>query len=489
MHHELPPCSLRRAVAADAPAIAAVHVEGWRWGYRGLLPADELAAQDVVRRTGQWHEWLVPGAAQLVWVAEHRGAVVGFVAAGPARDVGLPATCGEVLALYLAERAAGSGAGRELLRTAEAGLLQTGFDQAILWVLGSNRRARDFYRRQGWQPDGALHREGGRCGGQEQVRYAKVLGGDGDDDADRMVACLTAYASGRPDLALAHAEHAAAEDDADLLAACAVQYLRALDNRDAAGVYLQPAGFVAFVEGGGKPAHYRATSARLAASYRQLHGARVCDLGSGDGRALRPALAGANVHLTAVEPSPALFAQLQTALAAAPLGPAGQAAALQATAQQFLGLLDPAGQPGAPPWDLVHATFALQSLPPGERAGVLATLARRTRRLVLVEFAVPDWALPAERAAYCARHYRRGLAEYAGNDQQFQLVAQGFLMPVLFGAFDPDRPAANYEQSAARWQAELTAAGFVAVTTTALWDYWWAPAVWIEAIGCGREAS
>ncbi len=475
MDHDDTGFLLRRAVVADAAALAAVHVDGWRWGYRGLLSPAEVAARSVAHRTSQWQEWLQPGAEQSVWLAERGGQVVGFAAAGKARDAQLPGDHGELSALYVAESAAGTGAGRALLAEAEAGLRQAGFAHAVLWVLASNLRARDFYRHHGWRPDGARQRDPGRCDGQEQVRYAKPL--DGVLKAvDAMSKCLVSYHDNDPTQALAWAERAASEDDGDLLAHSAVQYLRARQQREHQGVYMDPGGFVAFVRGGGNVALYQATSARLAATYRTMPGAQVCDLGTGDGRAVLPALAGASVALTAVEPSPALFAQLQAELANVALGPGGRTTAVQATAQTFL------AESRQPRWELVQATFALQSLPSAERAPLFQALAQRTERLVLVEFAVPELTTVAERAAHCARRYRRGLAEYASEPEVYSSVSQGFLMPVLFGAFDSGRPATNYEQSAARWRAELLAAGFAQVDVSPLCDYWWAPAVWIQAV-------
>ena len=46
--------TIRAATVADARAIAEVHVEGWRWGYRDLLPATVLDALDVDEREAWW---------------------------------------------------------------------------------------------------------------------------------------------------------------------------------------------------------------------------------------------------------------------------------------------------------------------------------------------------------------------------------------------------------------------------------------------------
>lgn len=48
------PFSIREATVADVRAIAEVHVEGWAWGYQGLLPDDVIAARDVDVREQEW---------------------------------------------------------------------------------------------------------------------------------------------------------------------------------------------------------------------------------------------------------------------------------------------------------------------------------------------------------------------------------------------------------------------------------------------------
>ena len=78
-----------------------------------------------------------------------------------------------------------------------------------------------------------------------------------------------------------------------------------------------------------------------------------------------------------------------------------------------------------------------------------------------------------------ARHIRqpgsRQLSETARH-----ALAQGFLLPVLCGYFDPTAAHSTYEQPIADWIAELAAAGYTA-TARPLDDYWWATAQLIDA--------
>ncbi|MEI8254993.1 MAG: GNAT family N-acetyltransferase [Deltaproteobacteria bacterium] len=152
--------TVREARAEDAGAIADVHVQGWQWGYRELLPAEALARIDRAQRVAMWTSVLdgsFDGA--LVWVAERDGAVIGFAADGPSRDAGAPEDEGELYALYLREDAAAQGVGRALLEAAVNDLRERGAEIAVLWVLGSNARALTFYAKAGWTPDGATRSE------------------------------------------------------------------------------------------------------------------------------------------------------------------------------------------------------------------------------------------------------------------------------------------------------------------------------------------
>jgi GNAT superfamily N-acetyltransferase len=164
---------IRPATLDDAEAIAAVHVRGWQWGYRGLLPDAYLAALSVDRRVEQWRSWLLDPGRTVTWVAEGEDArSVGFVATGPSRDPGADDETGEVYAIYVEEHGAGTGLGGALLQHAVQTLRDAGFARATLWVLDDNARARRFYEGAGWTPDGTTHSEPLEDFLMNETRYA-----------------------------------------------------------------------------------------------------------------------------------------------------------------------------------------------------------------------------------------------------------------------------------------------------------------------------
>jgi GNAT superfamily N-acetyltransferase len=167
---------IRDATVDDADAIALVHVHGWQWGYRGLLPEDFLTGLSADRRAEQWRSWLLePGRTRTRVAFTEDGACAGLAASGPSRDPGAHDDTGEVYAIYLEEPLAGTGLGTDLLRSAVGWLAEQGFARATLWVLAGNARARRFYEREGWTPDGAEKSEPREDFTMDEVRYAIAL--------------------------------------------------------------------------------------------------------------------------------------------------------------------------------------------------------------------------------------------------------------------------------------------------------------------------
>nr|WP_236808382.1 class I SAM-dependent methyltransferase [Amycolatopsis albispora] len=277
-----------------------------------------------------------------------------------------------------------------------------------------------------------------------------------------LVACLTALRDEDRPKAAVLADQAAKSG-----ARLGAELSRHLGSASDGHVYDQPAAFTAFIRGGGNVNLYAQLARRLAGLYNERRPASLLDLGCGDGLALVPALEKAAhrpSRIDLVEPSAALLE-----VAAQRVDGAN---ARQTTAQEFLAETELS-------WDLVQSTFALQSLEPGDRQEVFHTLRERTGELVLAEFDVPDVTEHSpEHLASLVERYERGVAEYG---QDGDLVAQGFLMPMLLGLVAPGGVRNNWEQPADDWRGQLTAAGFAEVEVTPLADYWWSPAVLIRA--------
>jgi GNAT superfamily N-acetyltransferase len=138
---------VRPANADDAAAIARVHVSTWHTAYRELLPEDYLDSLSESDYEERWARTLREGSSR-VYVAEDRGAVVGFASGGRERagEVGYD---GELYALYVLDSAQRHGHGRDLVKAVVGGLREMGLLNMIVWVLRDNPTARKFYERLG----------------------------------------------------------------------------------------------------------------------------------------------------------------------------------------------------------------------------------------------------------------------------------------------------------------------------------------------------
>lgn len=143
---------LRPARPDDAERCALVHHLVWRATYSDLVPASFWATATLASRTASWEHWLSvetpPGHAPIT-VAEVDGVVIGHALAGPAADVaGFPPVHDvQLYQLYVLPEHHGAGVGQALLDAVVPGPAQ-------LWVAEGSPRARRFYERNGFVPDG-----------------------------------------------------------------------------------------------------------------------------------------------------------------------------------------------------------------------------------------------------------------------------------------------------------------------------------------------
>ena len=165
MRHAVGVIEVRDAVIDDADALATAHIDGWRVGYRGVVPDEYLDADPSSPRSRRerWQAWTWQTAMpeSRMFVVTIQGRVVGFGQAGPEHaDPTLPrvpppagteeGSRGEVYGFYLHPTAWGSGAAGALMSRCEEFLRDEGFTSAVLWVLRDNPRALAFYEKAGW---------------------------------------------------------------------------------------------------------------------------------------------------------------------------------------------------------------------------------------------------------------------------------------------------------------------------------------------------
>lgn len=171
--------AVRRARIEDVEQIAEIHVRSWQAAYAGLIPQSYLDSLTPVQREPGWTRAIRDKDASrggTFVVTDDGERVVGFAHISESRDGdSLADAVGEVWAIYLAPGAWGAGLGRALMAAALGRLTELGYQQATLWVLDSNARARRFYEAAGFRLDGGVKDDDSRGFVLREVRYRRAL--------------------------------------------------------------------------------------------------------------------------------------------------------------------------------------------------------------------------------------------------------------------------------------------------------------------------
>jgi ribosomal protein S18 acetylase RimI-like enzyme len=196
------PIEIRPASAADEPAITQIRQETWLTAYAQIIdpviiervtaPRGRASAAPPSDRTS-----LVAEAPPAAAIADAR-VIVGYASYGPERSVasaasvgsgasggsgakpgaltpaGLAGETGELYTLYVVPAHWSTGVGRALTDAALHGLRTAGYRRVVLWTLTENARARRFYDKAGFVPDGATNILAG-LGRVEELRYVRDL--------------------------------------------------------------------------------------------------------------------------------------------------------------------------------------------------------------------------------------------------------------------------------------------------------------------------
>jgi ribosomal protein S18 acetylase RimI-like enzyme len=173
---------IRRATTEDLDALVEIHLQARDTYYRGVIadeelddPAEHAELRAAYERGIALSDWAMSERAmservlservlservlseRAVLCAEQDGAVIGFVALGtpfePVVDAD-PRTVGQLFGLYVRPSHWGVRVGSSLHEESVRFWRSAGVTTARLEVWESNERARAFYARRGWRPDG-----------------------------------------------------------------------------------------------------------------------------------------------------------------------------------------------------------------------------------------------------------------------------------------------------------------------------------------------
>jgi GNAT superfamily N-acetyltransferase len=133
--------SIRRATAEDAETLFRIHRESAMTAYVEIFPPDRYRFPDAAMRA-HWVRALGERDTDVL-VAERSGGAVGFASVSP----------GWLRNLFVVPAEWSRGVGGALHDDAVE-LLRGHGQEAQLWVLERNERARRFYEARGWRDDG-----------------------------------------------------------------------------------------------------------------------------------------------------------------------------------------------------------------------------------------------------------------------------------------------------------------------------------------------
>lgn len=159
--------SYRDAVREDAEALSELGAQTFTDTFGHLYQPDDLQIFLQNHSTANWEKELGDPAFE-VRVAERDGRLVGYVKLGPPHLPFEPrGEAAELRQLYVVEEMKGQGIAHELIQWAIDRSRDRGADFLYLSVFTENHRARKFYEKYGFEPEGT---------------YAFMVGNHADED-------------------------------------------------------------------------------------------------------------------------------------------------------------------------------------------------------------------------------------------------------------------------------------------------------------------
>lgn len=159
-----PPWTILPATPVHARALAVCNIACWREAYHGLVPDHLLDAFDVDHSAASWARAARRNDGTIL-IARIGDEIIGFTRYGPPQEQ--PAVAErELAAMYVRARWYGTGLAHALL----GAVLEPG-RSCSLWVFDRNPRARAFYAKYGFAPDGTERAE--RFGAATEIRMVR----------------------------------------------------------------------------------------------------------------------------------------------------------------------------------------------------------------------------------------------------------------------------------------------------------------------------
>jgi len=154
----------------DVSRVAEIQIFAWRTSERGIFSDEYLFKQMTVDKRMEYFNNMLRSSSDENYVFDD-GIVKAFITMCPCSDEDILASL-QLSSIYVDPCFQRQGIGALLINYFEKIARQRGYEEVILWVLEKNQAAIDFYRKNGYSPDGKSS-TGGL--GTTEVRYRKKL--------------------------------------------------------------------------------------------------------------------------------------------------------------------------------------------------------------------------------------------------------------------------------------------------------------------------
>ena len=162
----------------DRMAVSRVYEESWKGAYRNIVPQAYLDSIPA----GAWceaafrpdmHSLVMTDGEEIVGTASYCKMRLFDIMPDKFDSSETNDACGEIVSIYFLPQYMGKGYGTLLMQAVLAEFKKMGYQSCCLWVLEENERARHFYEKMGFLPDGAYMEQ--EIGGKNlrEMRYVR----------------------------------------------------------------------------------------------------------------------------------------------------------------------------------------------------------------------------------------------------------------------------------------------------------------------------
>ncbi len=158
---------IRLAAPDDAQRSADIHGRSWMFAYGDIVGKDLIESYNA-RWPFVWAKML-ENNTDTHYVILDGDMIVGFTSINPSRDADVSDEMFELTGLYLDPNHIGKRYGKQAMDFVKHEASTRGYTAISLWVLDQNDRAKRFYEKEGFIPDGSKKNSG--LGDTQEERY------------------------------------------------------------------------------------------------------------------------------------------------------------------------------------------------------------------------------------------------------------------------------------------------------------------------------